>query len=280
MTIARTIVVPAHNEATVIGRCLRALLGDADEGEFSVVVVSNGSTDGTGDAARAAAPGAQVLELDVASKPAALRAGLDASSPGPVAVVDADVEMPTRTVRALFDALDAEEAAVAAARPEFDTARSSWPVRRYYRVWTSLPYAKGSTVGSGAFALNQAARLVLGTVPDVVNDDAWVRRMLSTAHRHAVDEPFVVHPARTARALVARRARVVDGNRQLSATLGPDSDGTGVAALRAGFAARDFGPVDAGTFLVLTMAARIAAVWRRRSGSTAWATDTTSREAA
>ena len=46
------IVIPAHNEETVIGRCLEVLLDGAAEGEFQVVVVPNGCSDRTADVAR------------------------------------------------------------------------------------------------------------------------------------------------------------------------------------------------------------------------------------
>jgi glycosyltransferase involved in cell wall biosynthesis len=274
----RTVVVPAHNEAAVIARCLATLTRGASDGEFAVVVVSNGSTDETAATSRRALPSADVLDLPVASKPAALRAGLAAAAPGAVAVVDADVEVPAQTLRALFAALDTGDAAVSAARPVFATEKSSWLVRRYYRVWLGLPYGGRATVGSGVFALNQAARDRLGEFPDVLNDDAWVRRAFPPTDQRAVQETFVVHPARTARALVARRARVIDGNRELESTLGPDADGAGFAELRAGLVAHRFGPVDAAAFLALTAAARLAARRRRARGSTSWSTDTGSRE--
>ena len=51
------VVVPAYNEAAVIGAALAALAGQTDTG-FALVVVDNGSTDGTGDVVRAFAAGA------------------------------------------------------------------------------------------------------------------------------------------------------------------------------------------------------------------------------
>ena len=42
-----SVVIPAHNEETVIGRCLAALFAGAGEGELDVVVVCNGCRDGT-----------------------------------------------------------------------------------------------------------------------------------------------------------------------------------------------------------------------------------------
>ena len=49
-----SVVIAAHNEAAVLGRCLRGLLADAEPGEFDVVVVPNGCTDATAEKARAA----------------------------------------------------------------------------------------------------------------------------------------------------------------------------------------------------------------------------------
>ena len=48
-------VVPARNEADVIGEALASLLAQDYAGEFHVIVVDDHSTDGTADAARAAA---------------------------------------------------------------------------------------------------------------------------------------------------------------------------------------------------------------------------------
>ena len=52
-------VIPALNEADAIGRVVAGLLGRADVAIDRVIVVDNGSTDGTGERARAA--GAQVV---------------------------------------------------------------------------------------------------------------------------------------------------------------------------------------------------------------------------
>ena len=46
-----SIVIAAHNEETVIGRCLDTLLADAHPGEFDVTVVANGCSDRTAEVA-------------------------------------------------------------------------------------------------------------------------------------------------------------------------------------------------------------------------------------
>ncbi|WP_144028976.1 glycosyltransferase, partial [Burkholderia pseudomallei] len=48
-------VVPARNEADVIGEAVRSLVEQAYEGAFHLIVVDDHSTDGTAEAARAAA---------------------------------------------------------------------------------------------------------------------------------------------------------------------------------------------------------------------------------
>ena len=173
-------VVPAHDEEAVLGRCLEALRSAARPGDLEVVVGSNGSTDGTVAVAQRVAAGTvvpvEVVDLPEASKVLAIREGMARSEGRAVIVLDADVILPTPTARALAIALDRREPVVASARMEVDTTRSGALVRRYYRVWTALPYASRSMIGSGVFALNPAARELLGEFPDVTNDDGWVRR--------------------------------------------------------------------------------------------------------
>ena len=281
---ALTVVVPAHDEEAVIGRCLDGLLADARPGEVDVLVVANGTTDATLAVARtaAAARGHEIgtLDLPEPSKIAAVRAGL-ARAPGAVAVVDADVELSTAGLRALAAALDADRPLVAAPTLRVDASDASWAVQRYYRAWTALPYVASSMVGSGVFALNAAARERLGELPEVTNDDGWVRRSFAPHERVVVDEPFTARAARTVGALVGRRARIVNGNRSLDGALGGrDAGGNGARDLARLVVARRVGPLDAVVFLAVTVASRVVAARRRARGDTGWYADTTTRVAA
>ncbi len=56
-------VIPARNEAPSVGRTVVALLGQDYPGGFAVVVVDDGSDDGTAQAARRAAPGSERLTV-------------------------------------------------------------------------------------------------------------------------------------------------------------------------------------------------------------------------
>ena len=68
---AVTAIVPARDEAAVIGRSIAALAAQDYPGSFRVVLVDDGSSDGTAALARAAAPDAAGLEVIGGSAPPA-----------------------------------------------------------------------------------------------------------------------------------------------------------------------------------------------------------------
>ena len=88
-----TVLVPAHNEEALIGRCIRSVLDSASSGT-DVLVVAHNCTDATAEKAKAA--GAHVLALndpEQTGKGCALRYGFAAALTGPshgVLVIDAD----------------------------------------------------------------------------------------------------------------------------------------------------------------------------------------------
>ena len=99
-----SLIVPAKNEAVVIGRCLKALLDmDYPKDKMEIVVVDGGSGDGTGEICRgfsSAYPGVVqvVCEGSSRGKPAALNLALPYVSGDVVGVFDAD-SVPDRVTR-------------------------------------------------------------------------------------------------------------------------------------------------------------------------------------
>ena len=87
---AYTVVIPCRNEAERVGRVLRDLACQTHRPQ-AVIVVDDGSDDGTVDAARAA--GAVVLTAGGTGKKAALRTGMEAVRTDWVATLDADVRV-------------------------------------------------------------------------------------------------------------------------------------------------------------------------------------------
>ena len=124
-----SIVIPAHNEAEVIGRCLDALFTGVEPGELEVIVVCNGCVDETAALARSSGHPVRVIELQTASKATALREGDMAARTFPRLYLDADVVLSGSSARKVAERLNA--GAVAARPPVvYSSGQSSAPVRR------------------------------------------------------------------------------------------------------------------------------------------------------
>src|SRR6476619_2539417 len=112
--MAISVVIAAHNEQDVLGRCLDALLRTARMGELEIAVVCNGCTDGTADVARGYGEDVRVLETPEASKTAALNLGDRVVFGFPRFYVDADVTLPLASVRRIAVRLAKGDALAAA----------------------------------------------------------------------------------------------------------------------------------------------------------------------
>jgi glycosyltransferase involved in cell wall biosynthesis len=183
-----SIVIAAHNEEAVIGRCLHALLQDVQPNELEVVVVCNGCTDRTADVARAHGDKVQVTETAQASKTAALNAGDALVSGFPRFYVDADVVLPLFSVRRIAERLGETGRPVAAPVMSVDLRESSLAVRAYYRVWSELPYVEEGMIGVGVYALSEEGRRRFGRFPEVIADDGYVRMLFGRDERIRADE--------------------------------------------------------------------------------------------
>jgi glycosyltransferase involved in cell wall biosynthesis len=89
-----SVLIPAYNEAATLERCLEAVYGRNPGRDLEVIIVDDGSTDGTYKAALAAAkPGTKVLKHERNSgKGAAIRTALAAATGSVVLIQDADLE--------------------------------------------------------------------------------------------------------------------------------------------------------------------------------------------
>lgn len=186
-----TIIIAAHNEASVIGRTLDALAEVARRDDVSVVVACNGCTDETAALARAR-QGVTVIDLPEPSKTAALRAGDARAGAGARIYLDADIVL---TSRAAADVLHALAEGTVAGRPphRFDVAGADRTVRRWYRVREQLPSISSALWGAGCYALSEQARARFAEFPDLVSDDLFIDSQFRPDEVSIIDtDPVVV----------------------------------------------------------------------------------------
>ena len=124
-----TVVVPVRNGSAVIGRCLDALAAQTDAPDHDIVVVDNGSTDGTADVVRRHAAVRLVSEPRPGSY-AARNAGVAVADGQVLAFTDADCTPEPGWLRAAVDALD-RGADLAAGRIVMQQSAHPRAVERY-----------------------------------------------------------------------------------------------------------------------------------------------------
>lgn len=213
---AMSIVIPAHNEESVVGRCLDHLLKGAYPGEVEVIVVCNGCSDRTAEVARRFGRNVRVLETTIPSKINALNMGDQAASGFPRFYIDADVVMTIEALRKTAAALYAGSYLAAAPEVQWNLQHSNWFVRAFYSVWQCQPYFDSGRIGAGVYALNELGHKRLGEFPQVTADDEYVRRLFSADERITVRGcSFQVTPPRTLSDLIKIKTRSRRGNMEL-----------------------------------------------------------------
>lgn len=219
-----SIVIPAHNEATVIRRCLDSLFDGLDPARVEVVVSCNGCTDSTASTARASGHPVTVVETDVASKIVALRAGDRAVESFPRIYLDADVVLTGSAAEQLFARLDGSAALAARPPIHYAVELASWPVRAYYRARTRVPAVMNSLWGAGVYGLSQEGRSRFGEFPDVVADDLFIDGLFAPDETEIVDtSPVIVNVPRRVRPLLNILRRTSRGNAEADGATGTDA---------------------------------------------------------
>jgi glycosyltransferase involved in cell wall biosynthesis len=277
-----SIIIPAHNESAVIGRCLTALTRDAVPGEFEIIVVCNGCVDRTADVARGFGPQVTVIETPVASKSNALNLGDQAAHRFPRFYVDADVVVTAGAIREVAEVLAGGRALAAAPRMEVDLADRRWAVRAFYRVWMRLPYCRKGMIGSGVYGLSDEGRKRFGEFPAITADDGFARLQFSDQERMTVEScRFTVTPPKTLSGLIAVKTRSHFGNLELKArypSLWSHEEADHEGALKS-LAWRPLWWPALGVYAGVKWMSRLRATWRFRYGDhRKWERDDTSRD--
>ncbi len=212
-----SVIVPAHNEASVIRRCLDSLIGQS--GLDTLIVACNGCTDNTAEIVRNEYPQAICLDIATPSKVNALNEAEKWVTTWPVFYIDADTRLSTNTIQTMTQALESDNTLLLAApEPVIDTSRSSWLVRQYYRIWLQLPYIRDGVVATCSFVITQAGRERFTEFPAVINDDGFVRCQFERQERGNIAgaQIFITAP-QDLNSLIKIKTRARLGNMQLAA---------------------------------------------------------------
>jgi glycosyltransferase involved in cell wall biosynthesis len=186
-----SVIIPAHNEAGMIGACLRALFAsDPVPGGAEVIVVANGCRDTTLAEAEACRPQARdwsltLLDLPQGGKPGALSAGEAVARGAVLAYLDADVIVSPPLLRQITKALDRPEPRYASGQVVIPAPTNRFS-RLYANFYRQVPFFHSGVPGCGLFAMNRAGRARWGDWPGIISDDTFARLQFTPRERHAV----------------------------------------------------------------------------------------------
>lgn len=220
---AVSVMIPASNEAALIGDCLAAVAASDWNGpSFQVIVIANGCTDNTAEIARAqqgvfACRGWELSVIERASggKLAALNAG-DAMVQATIRVyLDADVIIEPALLGQLHSALNCDQPRYASGKIRM-TAQS-WISRTYARIYCQVPFMAQGVPGCGLFAVNEAGRMRWGSFPQIISDDTFVRLQFAPDERIGVPAAYKWPVVEGFRNLIKVRRRQDNGVTEVAA---------------------------------------------------------------
>lgn len=266
------VIIPAHDEAGVIGRTLTALAPLADT-DVDVIVVCNGCSDETADIARSFA-GVTVIETAVGSKTHAMNLGDAAATTWPRLYLDADIDISPAAVCDVFAALAEPGALAARASYVYDVVGATWPVRSYYRARSRIPGPERRLWGAGGYAAGEVGHARFERFPAVTADDSWFDEQFDVEEKRVVaTEPMRVRTPRNASALIAVLSRQRRGYVEIGIASSARTRGRELA--RSVRAPRD--AADLGWYVFFTLVSRRRAAAALRAGGKRWERDSSSR---
>jgi len=154
-----TVVVPAYNEEVGVQDTVRSLLASVYPGELEIIVVDDGSTDGTAAAVLAMhEPGLLLVRQENTGKPGALRNGIARAAHQIVVLVDGDTQLEPDAIRALVQPL---------ADPRVGAVSGNAKVgnrRRMLGRWQHLEYVMGFNLDRRMYELLDCMPTVPGAI--------------------------------------------------------------------------------------------------------------------
>jgi dolichol-phosphate mannosyltransferase len=190
-----SIVVPTYNEAATIVKLAERLARAMDTRPWELVVVDDGSPDGTADVAEALAPRIPVRVVRRSGKlglATAVMAGFGAARGDTLVVMDADLSHPPEVVPRLVDAVsDGSELAVGS-RYVRGGGTLDWPLRR--RIVSRVACLMGNALvpvrdaTSGFFALRRS--VIDGVRLDPIGFKIGFEVIARGRYRRVVEVPY------------------------------------------------------------------------------------------
>jgi glycosyltransferase involved in cell wall biosynthesis len=275
-----TILIPAHNEAEIIGRTLLHLAFGLSSDAFEIVIIANGCSDSTASKARSVLPNAHIIETEEAGKCNALNLGYQvADKCKPVVCLDADLDVTHESLIALLDELQSSGAKAACGHMDVRTNEASNLVRTYYKGWRTHPYFDSGKFG-GLFALSPSAAARIFPLPKITADDEFVRRSFAPGERVFVQNcKFTARAPKTFSSLLKVRRRSLRGAREVT-SLGLSSPERGSPAAVLGRAMRRPSTMAAVVLFATTnLWVRASLALQKPCGSPTWERDHTTRSA-
>ena len=276
-----SIIIPAHNEGSVIARNLNALVPYLALDEAEIIVVCNGCSDNTAEIARRYGPIVRVVETDIPSKASALNIGDKIAQAFPRIYVDADIVIAIDGIRALAARLEQGDVHIVAPTALLDLSNCHRFVRAYYRIRSLLPSSRHGIGGSGVYALSKVGRARFGEFPNLTADDAYARLQFCPHERETLAfAASTVFAPRTIRQLIAVRTRVYFGALELSRRfpeLQKNNDKKNNLSLLILSKKLTLWP-DLAVYLYVNLNARLRALNSKSRANLVWQRDDTSRQ--
>lgn len=212
-----SIIIPAHNEASVIESTLRSIIASKLDRALQIIVVANGCSDDTAARARAVAGPILVIETPIGSKTHALNVGDRVARYFPRAYVDADIQLSDNALQKVVDAFNDPGCRIAAPTPRHDYTGHNPLLGGYYRLWRSLPYVRSAIMGSGFYAIDAELRSRFTEFPALTADDKFVRNLTRPEERRVVEGCHaVINMPETFGDLLRVKTRWTYGNLELA----------------------------------------------------------------
>ena len=157
-----SVIIPVHNRAHLIGDAIRSALNQDPGIRVEVIVIDDGSADGSAAAAQAVSPLVRVLRKDVAGGPAAARnMGLRIARGRYIAFLDSDdVYLPNRLSSALAYFREHPEVAVVFAATENEKGEANFILSsaRHQTVYWANPLRELLSCGNPMLTLTVTVR--------------------------------------------------------------------------------------------------------------------------